>query len=592
MSKILKKLSYALLIGMLSTGAALTLGLLSFGGMYALVPFWQLAAASFGLSSIYEWEIYFQNIRGALNKLFLSQNYLQNKLGNAFLREHCPTESAENEPAFFREYKRLLHALHELEHAQSNDATAIEIKSTKAKLHQLEEYFSKQLFNKNAIDENAAPLNAWLNEHLAEQRHAIQATLKRRRRLYRIAAAFSLFFSSAFMGLGTVYLLSETLAILPFLGSVPFLASPMFIIPLAIVAGAAYGLLTFNAITDMINNDTIKKMIAQYKKPWKEIFSLKTIGTTFLIALALILTICTAGTWWTVAKQVKPIVSHLAKLPKFIMGVINPIITGLSALAFNWQNTVETLSTLEEGQAHRHAHAANTPHRKSFSEKVSNAWQGLRERENWGQILNPFRLILLLIIPLRALFFLGHLVSIGVTGDRMPKIPQALSALFGIISEGFEDWHYFFSHHHAHTHSHNHTHQEEEATDMRHLLDMRLAENTHSHNHDTDLPIICIKIAFSPIFLLGAIWNWSAKKLIGAPPPANKPAADTPLASNETQLGEPILSSNNDMVVVLEPVVYYGQGMQFFDHKQQPEAANLPADENNDKLHIQGNTVQ
>ncbi len=43
------------------------------------------------------------------------------------------------------------------------------------------------------------------------------------------------------------------------------------------------------------------------------------------------------------------------------------------------------------------------------------------------------------------LLFLGHLISIGLTADRMPGVPAIVSALSGIISEGLEDFHYFFN---------------------------------------------------------------------------------------------------------------------------------------------------
>ncbi len=65
----MKNLPYNLLITLLTGGASLSLGFLSFSGMYALTPILPLAFAAFGLSVAYEAEIYLQNIKGAVAKL-------------------------------------------------------------------------------------------------------------------------------------------------------------------------------------------------------------------------------------------------------------------------------------------------------------------------------------------------------------------------------------------------------------------------------------------------------------------------------------------------------------------------------------------
>ena len=65
-----RKIPYNIALIILTAGASLILGFLSFGGMYALLPFLPLAFAGFALSVSYEGEIYLQNIKGALKKLF------------------------------------------------------------------------------------------------------------------------------------------------------------------------------------------------------------------------------------------------------------------------------------------------------------------------------------------------------------------------------------------------------------------------------------------------------------------------------------------------------------------------------------------
>ncbi len=120
-------------------------------------------------------------------------------------------------------------------------------------------------------------------------------------------------------------------------------------------------------------------------------------------------------------------------------------------------------------------------------------------------------------MPLRILLFLGHLISIGVTADRVPGVPQFFSALLGIISEGFEDLHYFVSHdhhhehehehNHQHTHDHQHEHEHQQKKHRKELLKERLGA-AHGHNHDVDLPTRLLKFIFSPIYFMAAIWDY------------------------------------------------------------------------------------
>jgi hypothetical protein len=74
---------------------------------------------------------------------------------------------------------------------------------------------------------------------------------------------------------------------------------------MAIVAGAAYGLLTYNSLTDMISNKTLSKWYERIRADLHQNKTAKNIfmatSAALLTSLALALTICTAGTWWTVA---------------------------------------------------------------------------------------------------------------------------------------------------------------------------------------------------------------------------------------------------------------------------------------------------
>src|SRR3990167_3092504 len=82
-----KKICRQFALTLLTLGASLILGLLSFGGMYALWPALVPALTGFFLSVIYEGEIYTQNLERAFEKIF-NPNYFKKQLAKAFLKNH------------------------------------------------------------------------------------------------------------------------------------------------------------------------------------------------------------------------------------------------------------------------------------------------------------------------------------------------------------------------------------------------------------------------------------------------------------------------------------------------------------------------
>ena len=363
----LKKLLRYLAWGSLVLGASLTLGLLSFGGFFTLLPILPLALAAFGLSAAYEGEIYLQNIKNAWNKLF-QDNYLQQQMANAYLLENFPDDTTANDcPQFYKNYAELLQTPH------SSDQLAKE-----------EAWFSKQLFS---TDAGTTHEEQALRASLLINRAAEIAKLTQRRKLFHGMKAFSAL-AGVFMILGSSYLLVEAFTIIPFLAALPLAAGPFIIVPLAVMSGIAYAFLTYNAITDMITNDTLRKWA---RKIYDGGLRPKNIGlallSVVLLSLAIGLTICTAGTWWTIAQKATPLFTWMGKIPGFIMGIINPTITGLSAVAFNLENSAESMEMIDDELKKEGNIFTRTAH------YISSGWKKLKQRENWFQIGNPFRIL-------------------------------------------------------------------------------------------------------------------------------------------------------------------------------------------------------
>ena len=482
----MKKLPRELVILLLTLGASSILGFLSFSGMLALTPVLPLAFLAFVLSVAYEGEIYLQNIKGALNKLF-KNDYVPRQAAKDFLLKHFPDTKAKDCPQFFKDYEQQLTLWHALAHNPLNKDGKLAKERIAKTLSHMEKLFALEL-GMASTDKHGSKNHRELQQWLEDNGKTIwQMKLSEQQRKLPALKTFSML-AGAFMGLGTTYLLVEAFSAIPLFAAVSFATWPLIILPMAAIAGTAYGLLTYNAITDFITNDTMRKWWGKIKKSFEKdgltprnVFLVAT--SAVLVSLAIALTICTAGTWWTVAKETRPLFAWMGRMPSIVMGVINPIITGLSAVVFNLQNSSETLKIINKG-IKKHTHAPDEKKDK-----------GSKSKENILQLLNPFRLLLkITITPLRLLLFVGHLVSIGVTSDRVPGISQVLSAILGIISEGFEDAHYFFGHHH---------HEKTQEA----ILKERLGEG-HGHNHENDLPTRLLKSAFAPIYFLAASWDY------------------------------------------------------------------------------------
>lgn len=492
----LRKLPNQLALLFLTLGASLNLGFLSFGGMFALWPILPLALSAFVLSVAYEGEIYLQNLKGALKKLFKTNSAAQ-EIAKEFLLEKFPDASLNDRPRFFSDYEAQLKLLSEFGHHRLDKASAALKKRAEKTISDMEKWFAAQLFQSEHTGEKRTPYEQELQTWLKNNGQAAYAErLKKQQAQFHSLKVFSLL-AGIFMGLGTTYLLMEAFSVIPFFAAISITAWPLMIVPMAAVAGLAYGLLTLNAVTDLFTHKTLQtwyqKLKGDLNNPEHYIRSrFMALAGLLLAGLALALTLCTAGTWWTVAKEAKPLFTWMGKMPGFIMGAVNPIMTGLSAMVFNLQNSSETLELIDEGLQ------PSSPKKRKGS-----YFSRLLTFENGWQIFNPFRLLLkITLTPIRLLLFFGHLISIGVTADRVPGISKFTSAILGIISEGFEDAHYFLSH--AHHHDHH-------PKDTKQLLNDRLAQEG-GHSHDDDIPTRLLTLLFSPIYFLAAGWDALASR--------------------------------------------------------------------------------
>ncbi len=241
---------------------------------------------------------------------------------------------------------------------------------------------------------------------------------------------------------------------------------------MSMIAGAAYMLLIYNAVTDMIHNDTLSVWYNKIRQEIRKEFSARSVfiaaTAITLFTLAVLLTLCSAGTWWTIIQKTPPLFNWMSKISSYLMGSL-PLIVGGAQLTFNLQNTSETLDLLEE--------AANVKDGffKTLWEGLVKAYEEWKVNENWLQKWNLFRFLLKIIVtPLRMILFLGHLIAIGVTADEVPGVSEIASAFLGFVCELGEDFHYFGSDLFPADHVHSH--------EIKDLLNERFKGHNHDHS--------------------------------------------------------------------------------------------------------------
>ncbi len=477
-------------------GASLIIGLLSFGGMYALIPFVIPSLISSVLATIYEGHIYSENWDRFYEKM-KSSDYFENQLPKYYLERYFQDSKTPNRVPFFELYE---------EKIRQKRTEAV-----KEELDALEALFAEQIgagkdfegTNFAEYADYAEELHRFLHAKKEEDGTSIhedyEYSRKRRIWLVPLLKFFGFGVTALFMSIGTTYLLVELFTLVPLLSMIPFSVLPIIIVPASIIAGIAYGGLTFNALTNLMANDTFLRWWRRIRDDFKrDGFSLKhatmTLSVVSLTALALTLTICTAGTWLTIARSVRPLFGWMKYMPAPIMHVINPIIMWISSFAFNVENTSGTLHELFPEPDPKVKPAKSVW--QQFKEACSNAYNHVKEKENLKQRLNPWRMALMLVLSMRYVFFLGHLISIGVTADRIPGLSQYISAGLGALGEGTEDWHYFFSHSHA--------------NDLKSLLRERLGEaqgHSHGEEDEEDLPTQLVNWAASYLYKFSAKWD-------------------------------------------------------------------------------------
>lgn len=520
---------------LLALGASITLGFLSFVGLMAIVPVWQLGVTAFVLSVVYESQIYGSNISSSFDKLW-GKAYLKLAMSEQVLDALLANKTAVENAQLLQDIKRQRHYVATIKsYAPLDKAGKKRLAEAQAVLDQMTHFFMQILFDQNRDDSVLAREIRTLVPQA--EREALQKKTQNRRKKFWMTFGFSAFAGMS-CGLATVYAVFDGLIQIPALGftaaSLSVATLPMTGIFLAAsVAFGAYWFMIYNAVTDIIHNETVTTWVSDMRRDIAESNGVKSIALTValvvIISLGLGLTLATGSTWLHAAKGAANLIPILKNTGNAIKAVVVPfsamIIYGIASFLFNAENAKESFETIQELDFSRFGNADTNPiaaavkliafsistaatgiaslvssqarirfssHKATLKQAAQQVWRHLfpiKPNENAAQRYNPFRLVIRIVsIPIQIAAFLGHIASIGVSTDKVKGVPPAVVASVCTLSEGCEDLHYFT---HSHDHSSDHSHDH---------------EDDHGHEHG-NLPETIIKFALSPLYALSAAWD-------------------------------------------------------------------------------------
>ena len=492
----IQELSFETSVQTISLGSSLTIGLLSFSGMFALYPSPLLACISAILAVAYEGEIFTQNTRSALNKLLANES-IEQQIVKEYL---CKQPVQATHPLFLHDYLVLLKYQHSQEHdpkCSPEDKALIKESLSIIERRVMDIWLQNKEIN-TSLTYNTQ-IESWLEENNLRDQNLNTLAYNR---------SFILFFTKMFSalsglcaGIGTMYLLAEAFTLVPILSAIAVPLWPLFIIPMSTMAGFSQSMSTYNALTDMIISNLWGEL-------WGKICANtqsfpRTIAMIGIFSICIALTICNIGTWSTILNEsnIPSILEWMLFIPVELITSIAPLTMGISAFIFNIQNTLQSMELIELWIEN----SSNLS--QIIHNKMIDLWW-LYQTENIVQFINPFRILHNLVSEVLTYgLFIGHLISIGVTADRLP-IPNILSAYsksieffskwigrgVGVASELLEDLHYIFN-------------EDKHPTQPEDLLRQHLSNET-AHSHDKTLPhYLIFTLTMLTTYPLALVWD-------------------------------------------------------------------------------------
>lgn len=518
----------------LTMGTVLSVGFLSFSGLWIIYPYIIPAILAFFLSGVIEGKVFGTSIFKGLARLklltsnakkhllfselnkFLEKNSFQTKFKCDFLSDYYNQR---------RKYKALKNNLN------TNEK---DIQEAKKRLEELKDYFYQQINEPNADNNVTYYINPALKEASINELKSVKRSVWFLRFFWIISIL-----TGVVSGFVTAFAVQEAITVGLAL-SLSATAISAIIWPVAIFAAIGATFLLYYAITDIVKNDAIEKAFSKtfqlFKKNIHEslgayLFRLLALSIVVsgITALTLFATAASGGTCWIAMQNGIKLLAP--KLPAFVAYCASTIlipINFVTDLIYGFSTTLQTIDNCRNiFQAIFEVVKHPIKGIKNFCSSIEIKLDKVKQKESWGQFFNPFRILAKLVIsPLQSFVFIGHLISIGLTTDRFMNVPPPLVAGVCAVSEGLQDLSFLTA-----EDDHNH---EEDGHDHGNLLQLPLqvllspilitvgilywtvkkcgneVRFFDALKQTFELPLL--NIVFFPLLLLNAIWHWVFKK--------------------------------------------------------------------------------
>jgi hypothetical protein len=516
----------------LTTGTVLSVGFLSFSGLWIIYPYVIPAVLAFFLAGIIEGKVYGTSIFKGLGRLKLLTANAQKHLFFIELNKFISHKESQNESWLENQSQSLKDYCGKREKYKSlkkdSQTGKNVLKDAKESLDGVKNFLYEEVRASNISDEK---LKEFAKPLLKSAKHS---------------AWFLRFFWIVSLSVGvvsgfaTAFAVNEAITIGLAL-SLSATALSAIIWPVAIFAAIGATFLLYYVITDIVKNDTVEKAVSKVCELFKRkedenkkeplaayvirliALSLVAVGITAITVFA---TAASAGTCWIIMRQ--GINLLLPKLPIFLAYCTSAILIPIgftTDLIYGFSTTLLTINNCK-GMFVAIFRVIQNPVEK-FKSFIKAKLASVKD-ESWGQFFNPFRIIAkLVILPLQALVFIGHLISIGLTTDRFFSVPPSLVAIFCAISEGLQDLSFFTTEEDDHSHD-DHDHGNLLQLPLQVILSpLLLIAGIHywafnkcasgnklnffeAITQSFGLPLL--NIVFFPLLLPSAIWDWTFKK--------------------------------------------------------------------------------
>lgn len=471
----------------LTMGTVLSVGFLSFSGLWIICPYIIPAILAFFLSGVIEGKVFGTSIFKGLARLKLLTSNAEKHLLFSQLNKFIDEESfrAKYECKFINDYYGQRKNYKNLK----NDSNSNEegVKEAKKRLEELKNYLYQQINEPNANNNAASYISSMFKEASIDELKLAKRSVWFLRFFWIISIL-----TGVVSGFATAFAVQEAITVGLAL-SLSATAVSVIVWPVALFAAIGATFLLYYTITEIVKNDAISeafsKTLELFKTKTEEsisaylfrllALSLVVAGITGLTVFAMA---ASAGTYWIVMQ--KGIKLLAPKLPVFVAYCASAILIPINFatdLIYGFSTTLQTIDNcknifLAVFEVIRHPIKGI----KNFCSNIEAKLDKLKKAESWGQFFNPFRILAKLIIsPLQSLVFIGHLISIGFTADRFLNFSPPLVAAAVAVSEGASDLSY-------------------------------LTKDGHDHDHGNLLQLP-LQVLFSPVLLTVGVLYWAIK---------------------------------------------------------------------------------